>query len=168
MRSLVQYIFEEENITKIQDMTVIFKVLPEKITIALPANYSESDMQIYLDDICLDDFPGSNKESKKLLGKNVDNIQDAYFEYSKFTTTNKPEDTITLKWDPKYDTNNSEDKFVYYTIEELKYKLEFSEFNLKNVENIKEELMKIFSTFNSNETNEYPLDIELEDIEYDE
>lgn len=168
MRSLVQYIFEEENVIKVQDMTVIFKVLPDKVTIALPANYSESDMQIYLDDICLDDFPGSNKESKKLLGKNVDNIQDAYFEYNKFTTTDKPSDAVTLKWDPKYDANNSEDKFVYYTLEELKYKLEFSEFNLKNVENIKDELMKIFGTFNSNETNEYPLDIELENIEYDE
>ena len=75
---------------------------------------------------------------------------------------------MTLEWDPKYDANNTLDTFTYYTVEELKYILDFSEFNLKNVDNIEEELRKIFETFNSGETTDYPLQIELEDIKYNE
>jgi hypothetical protein len=52
----------------------------------------------------------------------------------------------------------------------LKYIIEFGEFNLKNIEdsNIKDELTKIFEVFNSSKTNQYPIEIELEDIEYAE
>ena len=48
--------------------------------------------------------------------------------------------------------------------------IEFGEFNLKNVDDtkIKDELVKIFETFNSSKTNQYPIEIELEDIEYAE
>ena len=75
---------------------------------------------------------------------------------------------MTLEWDPKYDANNTLDTFTYYTLHDLKYILDFSEFNLKNVDNVEEELRTIFETFNSGETTNYPLQIELEDIQYDE
>jgi hypothetical protein len=47
--------------------------------------------------------------------------------------------------------------------------MEFSEFNLKNVgeSDINKALEKIFESFNSNKTNEYPIEIELEEISYD-
>ena len=157
-----------DNITKVKNLIVTYKVVPDVVTIALPSNYSESDMQIYLDDKCLDEFPGSNNQSKKVLGNNIDEINDAYFEYKKFEASDKPSDKVTLEWDPKYDANNTLDTFTYYTVHELKYILDFSEFNLKNVDNVGEELRKIFETFNSGETTNYPLQIELEDIQYDE
>ena len=157
-----------DNITKVRNLIVTYKVVPDVVTIALPSNYSESDMQIYLDDKCLDAFPGSNDQSKKVLGNNIDEINDAYFEYKKFEASDKPSDKVTLKWDPKYDANNMLDTFTYYTVHDLKYILDFSEFNLKNVDNVGEELRKIFETFNSGETTNYPLQIELEDIKYDE
>lgn len=157
-----------DNITKVKNLIVTYKVVPDVVTIALPSNYSESDMQIYLDDKCLDDFPGSNDKSKEVLGNNIDEINDAYFEYKKFEASDKPSDKVTLEWDPKYDANNTLDTFTYYTLHDLKYILDFSEFNLKNVDNVEEELRKIFETFNSGETTNYPLQIELEDIQYDE
>lgn len=157
-----------DNVTKVKNLIVIYKVVPDVVTIALPSNYSESDMQIYLDDKCLDEFPGSNDQSKKVLGNNIDEINDAYFEYKKFEASDKPSDKVTLEWDPKYDANNTLDTFTYYTLHDLKYILDFSEFNLKNVDNVEEELRKIFETFNSGETTDYPLQIELEDIQYDE
>ena len=157
-----------DNITKVKKLIVTYKIVPDVVTIALPSNYSESDMQIYIDDKCLDDFPGSNDKSKEVLGNNIDEINDAYFEYKKFEASDKPSDKVTLEWDPKYDANNTLDTFTYYTLHDLKYILDFSEFNLKNVDNVEEELRKIFETFNSGETTNYPLQIELEDIQYDE
>ena len=157
-----------DNITKVKNLIVTYKIVPDVVTIALPSNYSESDMQIYLDDKCLDAFPGSNDKSKEVLGNNIDEINDAYFEYKKFEASDKPSDKVTLEWDPKYDANNTLDTFTYYTLHDLKYILDFSEFNLKNVDNVEEELRKIFETFNSGETTNYPLQIELEDIQYDE
>lgn len=157
-----------DNITKVKNLIVTYKVVPDVVTIVLPSNYSESDMQIYIDDKCLDDFPGSNDKSKEVLGNNIDEINDAYFAYKKFEASDKPSDKVTLEWDPKYDANNTLDTFTYYTLHDLKYILDFSEFNLKNVDNVEEELRKIFETFNSGETTNYPLQIELEDIQYDE
>ena len=157
-----------DKVTKVKNLIVTYKVVPDVVTIALPSNYSESDMQIYIDDKCLDDFPGSNDKSKEILGNNIDEINDAYFEYKKFEASDKPSDKVTLEWDPKYDANNTLDTFTYYTLHDLKYILDFSEFNLKNVDNVEEELRKIFETFNSGETTNYPLQIELEDIQYDE
>lgn len=169
MKGIVQFLLEAaDNVTKVKNLIVTYKVVPDVVTIALPSNYSESDMQVYLDDKCLDAFPGSNDKSKKVLGNNVDEINDAYFEYKRFEASDKPSDKVTLEWDPKYDANNTLDTFTYYTVEELKYILDFSEFNLKNVDNIEEELRKIFETFNSGETTNYPLQIELEDIKYNE
>ena len=157
-----------DNITKVKNLIVTYKIVPDVVTIALPSHYSESDMEIYLDDKCLDEFPGSNDQSKEVLGSNIDEINDAYFEYKKFEASDKPSDKVTLEWDPKYDANNTLDTFTYYTLHDLKYILDFSEFNLKNVDNVEEELRKIFETFNSGETTNYPLQIELEDIQYDE
>ena len=157
-----------DKVTKVRNLIVTYRVVPDVVTIALPSNYSESDMQIYIDDKCLDDFPGSNDKSKEVLGNNIDEINDAYFEYKKFEASDKPSDKVTLEWDPKYDANNTLDTFTYYTLHDLKYILDFSEFNLKNVDNVGEELRKIFETFNSGETTNYPLQIELEDIQYDE
>ncbi len=157
-----------DKVTKVRNLIVTYKVVPDVVTIALPSNYSEADMEVYLDDKCLDEFPGSNDQSKKVLGNNIDEINDAYFEYKKFEASDKPSDKVTLKWDPKYDANNTLDTFTYYTVYDLKYILDFSEFNLKNVDNVREELRKIFETFNSGKTTNYPLQIELEDIQYDE
>ena len=63
------------NITKVKHLVVTYKVVPDVVTIALPSNYSESDMQIYLDDKCLDELPGSNDQSKKVLGNNIKQIR---------------------------------------------------------------------------------------------
>jgi hypothetical protein len=77
---------------------------------------------------------------------------------------------VNLDWDTKYDENNKGDSYTYYKLNNLKYIIEFGEFNLKNVDDtkIKDELTKIFETFNSSKTNQYPIEIELEDIEYAE
>ena len=168
MKDIKTFITESMSALKLKNVRVIYRVIPDIFTVGVPNNYSESDMQVYLDDKCLDEFPGSNDQSKKVLGNNIDEINDAYFEYKRFEASDKPSDKVTLEWDPKYDANNTLDTFTYYTVEELKYILDFSEFNLKNVDNIEEGLRKIFETFNSGETTDYPLQIELADIQYNE
>lgn len=169
MKGIVQFLLEAtSDVNKVYKVKVIYKVSPDKFTVVVPKNYSESDMQVYLDDVCLNELPGSNDESKKVLGNNIDEIQDAYFEYSKYTASDKPTDNITLAWDPKYDANNSEEIFTYFTLEELKYIIEFGEFKLKNTDNIEKDLKEIFEAFNSVDEDRYPIQIELETIDYHE
>lgn len=168
MKDIITYISESLEALKIKNLRVIYRVIPDVFTVGVPNNYSESDMQIYLDDKCLDELPGSNDQSKKVLGNNIKLINDCHFEYDKYTASDRPSGTVNLDWDTKYDENNKGDSYTYYKLNNLKYIIEFGEFNLKNVDDtkIKDELVKIFETFNSSKTNQYPIEIELEDIEY--
>ena len=170
MKDISAFIKEAlDNVTKVTNMKVIYRVIPDVFTGGVPNNYSESDMQIYLDDKCLDELPGSNDQSEKTLGDNIKQISDCHFEYDRYTASDKPKGDVNMPWDPKYDENNQGDAYTYYTLKNLKYIMEFSEFNLKNVSetDINKNLEKIFETFNSSKTNEYPIEIELEEISYD-
>lgn len=169
MKSLSEYINESTNdVMKLTEVKVIYEVIPNSFSVGVPNNYSESDMQIYLDDKLLPELPGSNEVSKKVLGKNIKNINDAYFVYDRYTASSSPKGEVNLPWDEKYDENNQGDAYTYYTLKNLKYIIEFSEFNLKNIDEteINEELEKIFETLNSSKTNEYPIEIELEEVSY--
>lgn len=170
MIDLKKYITESFNVLKIKNLQVTYKVIPEVFTVGVPNSYSETDMQSYLDDKCLDELPGSNDQSKKVLGNNIKQLNDCHFEYEKYTSSDRPQSEVNLEWDAKYDENNTGDSYTYYKLSFLKYIMDFGEFNLKNVEdtNIKDELTKIFEVFNSSKTNQYPIEIELEDITYDE
>jgi hypothetical protein len=170
MKDIKTFITESMSALKLKNVRVIYRVIPDIFTVGVPNNYSESDMQIYLDDKCLDELPGSNDHSKKVLGNNIKQISDCHFEYDKYVASSKPSGEVNLEWDTKYDENNHGDSYTYYKLNNLKYIIEFGEFNLKNVDDtkIKDELTKIFETFNSSKTNQYPIEIELEDIEYAE
>ena len=96
MRKLRQYINEISNISTLKQH--IYDALEDKDTIEVknlvvtwitkdktyvesPEKYSESDLQIYLDDIMLDELPGGKTYAEKFFGKNADNIVDAYLAY---------------------------------------------------------------------------------------
>ena len=74
MKDIITYISESLEALKIKNLKVIYRVIPDIFTVGVPNNYSESDMQIYLDDKCLDELPGSNDQSKKVLGNNIKQI----------------------------------------------------------------------------------------------
>jgi hypothetical protein len=111
-------------------------------------------------------------ESKKVLGDNVKNISDAYFTYSGYVSSSTPPSVINIEWDSKYDDNNISEEYTYFTLKNVKYIMEFSEFNLLNLEDdstekIDEALAKIFESLQSNSINSYPIDIEYSSSKYE-
>ncbi len=163
---------EEQQVVKIKKLKVEYTTDPTSIVIVVPSNYGETDVQAYLDDVCLSTFPGMTDESKKVLGDNVKNISDAYFTYSGYVSVSTPPSVINIEWDSKYDDNNISEEYTYFTLKNVKYNMEFSEFNLSNLEDdstekIDEALAKIFESLQSNSINSYPIDIEYASSKYE-
>ena len=165
MKSLNRYILEAVDIYRLTEVVAKYFVSPDEIIIQAPETYSESDIQIYMDDLWLDDLPSNEKYSKKFFGVNSDSISDVYFEYDTFEHIDiEPHDYI--KWDSKYDTKNVSDdvKLEYFRIKNLKYIITFDRFDLTetNDDNVEEHLVKIFEVTSSNENNKYPIEIEFD------
>lgn len=157
----------EDSITKVESLKVIYNT-GKKITVKVPNIFSESDMQIYIDDKLLNDMPGSDENSKKVLGENIKNINDAYFTYNHFSASSSTSNGVDLDWDENYGADGNFDGFVYYTLDDLTYHIDFSSFNLSNVEdNVQEYLEKIFKSLESNNTNKYPIKIFFDSVEYE-
>ena len=165
MKSLVQYIKEEYESKTISNVKAVFTVSPEEFYINAPTTYSESDLQIYLVDRLLPELPSENKKYSNLLGKNVQNISDSYFEYDKFEHLTEDKDIeLNLEWDDEYDsTKNKEESLDTYKFTNLKYIIMFDEFELltedTNEEAIKKTIDEIFLKLDSSNINKYPIDI---------
>lgn len=175
MKNIYQYIKESifnesEDIVKISNLKVTYKINKQYLTVCVPDTYSESDMQIYLDDKLLDIMPGSSKYSIDILGENYKEISDAYFIYDSYSASDKSNETVDIEWDNEYDSSKINSGLAYYKLKDVKYCIEFSEFNLKNTDDldIHENLTKIFKTFESNSSNKYPIEIKFESVDYAE
>lgn len=163
---------ETEVVLKLKSLKITYVTVPENIVIAVPSNYAETDVQMYIDDICLKEFPGINEQSKKLLGDNIKHINDAYFTYSGYEASDNYQTSINIDWDEKYDDNNSSDEFSYFKLKNLKYIMEFSEFNIKDIadesnEGIESTIKQIFTTLESNSSNNYPIVIKYKSCEFE-
>lgn len=169
--SLKKYICEGEDITK--DNVEATWNGPSKLYVEAPITYSESDVQIYLDDMMLDKMPGSNNKSQALFGSNHNNIADVYFEYDSMVEAIGVKQKPDIEWDSRYDTNNVDDTTEMHIlcIENLRYIISFESFKLVNVsdDQVDFELIKIFNAANSSNTNVYPIKITFdnESLEYD-
>lgn len=170
MKTLTQFIKEsfikEENNEELSINNVIVRYdCPSILFIQVPLNYSESDIQIYLDDKLLNKLPGSLELSKKFFGKNSENITDVYFEYNSISQAMGKDQKVDLLWDEKYDNNvKDSSELVVYQISNLKYTIEFDKFsfiNNNNDTNVIEILKKILQTTVSNSINKYPIEISL-------
>lgn len=173
MKNIVRYIKESYEELVVNNLKVVYDVLPEEIYLTAPASYSESDIQIYLGDSFLSELPSENEKYSKAFGKNKKFINDAYFEYDKFEHINKDikDVDVDIEWDSSYDERTNNDELNLFKITNLKYIILFDQFVLMddkdNIENI---INKIFNNLNSNDLNKYPLEIKYnsELTEYDE
>lgn len=165
MKSLVQYIKEEYENKIILNLKAVFKVSPDNFYISAPSTYSESDLQIYLVDRLLPDLPSENQKYNYLLGKNVKNISDSYFEYDKFEhLTEKDDIKLDLEWDDEYDNSNSstEKEIDIYKFEHLRYIIMFDEFEYlddPDSSSVQSTIDKIFLKLDSSNINNYPIKI---------
>lgn len=172
MKTLEQFIKEslikeENDYTKeysIKNVVVRYDC-PANFFVQVPSSYSESDIQIYLDDILLNKLPGSMELAKNFFGKNSENIIDAYFEYDYITPAMGKDQKADLVWDEKYDSNVKDtSELTIYQISNLKYTIEFEKFLFSNTTdntNIREILENLLQTTVSNYINKYPIEISL-------
>ena len=162
MKSLIQFLLEAVDIYRLNEVIATYFVSPDEIILQAPETYSESDIQIYMDDLWLDKLPSGNDYSKKFFGINADSINDVHFEYDTFEHIDvEPKDYI--EWKSDYDIKNVSDdvKLNYFRIKNLKYIITFDRFDLTETtdDNVKENLIKIFDITSSNTTNKYPIEI---------
>lgn len=172
MKSLKQFIKEEYEANKVENLKLVFNVKPEEFYLNAPETYSESDIQIYIGDVLLKELPADNNKYSKLLGKNVENINDAYFEYDKFEHMQDSDvDEFNLEWDQYYDEKHNEDKLDVYKITNLRYVIMFDEFEiLDDTDDIRKTLDEVFHKLDSSNINKYPVEIEYDSkqLEYSE
>lgn len=166
MRSLQQFIKEAVEIYRLREVVATYFVQPNEIMLQAPETYNESDIQIYLDDKWLSDLPSSDDHSEDFFGVNKDSISDVHFEYDGFEhLENKP--STFIEWDSKYDskTSNEDIKLEYFKIKNLKYIITFDRFDMTNTndDNVKEKLIDIFKAAESNDANEFAIEIKFDE-----
>ena len=169
MKTLKQFIKEslikEENEEFSINNVVVRYDCPSSLFIQIPSKYSESDMQMYLDDELLEKLPGSSQLAKKFFGKNNENIIDAYFEYDSISQAMSKEQKADLVWDEKYDNSvKDSSELTIYQISNLKYIIEFEKFSFNNTiddTKVRETLENLLQTTVSNSINKYPIEISL-------
>ena len=171
MKSLKKYIYESVEEFRVNDLEVNYTVQPEEIILQAPEVFQESDIQQYMDDMWINSLPSGQDNSEKFFGKNNSNITDAHFEYDTFEHIDvEPKDYI--KWDSKYDDKKTGDdvKLEYFKIKNLNYIITFDKFDLVDVkeDEIDEKLKDIFRASESNDANDYPIEIKFDEdnIEY--
>lgn len=167
MKSLLSYILESVEIYRLNEVEVTYFVSPDEIILQAPETYSESDIQIYISDLWLQDLPSNEKYSKNLFGINHDSISDVHFEYDTFEHIDvEPKEYV--KWESKYDLKNSnldEVKLEYFRIKNLKYIITFDRFDMTdtNDDNVEEKLKDIFKASESNNDNKYAIEIHFDE-----
>ena len=166
MKRLKNYIYEAIEQFRVHNLEVNYIVEPEEIILQAPEVFQESDIQQYIDDMWLNELPSGKDNSEKFFGKNNSNITDAHFEYDTFEHMDiEPKDYI--EWDVKYaDNKNDNDvKLEYFRIQNLKYIITFDQFDLIDIEEdeVDERLKKVFRAAESNDENEYPIEIKFDE-----
>lgn len=171
MKRLKNYIVESVENYRLNSVIATYNVQPEEIILQAPETFQESDIQQYIDDMWLNALPSGQDYSEKFFGKNFENINDVHFEYDTFEHIDvEPKDYV--KWNSKFDVKKTKDdvKLDYFKIKNLKYFIEFDRFDMVGVtdDNVEEQLIKIFKATESNDENEYPIEIVFDEdnLEY--
>ena len=166
MKTFSKYINEDVDVYRLNEVKAVYDVDPQEMIIQAPETYQENDVHQYIDDKYLQELPSFTDYAEKLFGKNCDNISDAYFEYDTFEHLSvEPKDYI--EFETKLDSKNtSEDvKLDYFKLTNVRYIILFDRFDLIDVDDdtVKEKLVDIFVAAESNNENEWPIEIKFDE-----
>lgn len=171
LRDLIIEELEDGETTEIRNLEVIYTTKNGNLLIQVPDNYNEDNIQIYIDDTCMQNMPSNDKDAKELFGEeNAKNIIDAYFSYSNLTL---PEDSTIqpeLEWDKRYDNKSDKNaKLITYSLDELKYTITFERFVVRNHDDLEIDaiLEDLFKSTESNKIHPWAFEIILEKINYE-
>ena len=157
------YITEaDEDEVSVRDLVIKYSC-PKDVYVQVPEKYSESDVQIYLDDKLLPELPAETQEDA--LGKNYKEINDCYFEYEVMEPSSGTNQKADLEWDDNYDQSANGTNMVVQHIKNMKYVIKFERFYLNNIDNddaeIKDTIFKLFDGFVADTDDDLPFDITL-------
>lgn len=162
MKSLNKFINEAYNNYRLDEVKVVYDIITnskKELWLTAPSKFSESDIQLYIDDTLINQLPCGAKLSKEFFGKNCDNISDAYFQYESFEHIQENySGHIDIPWDDHYAKAENLD---YFKIKNMQFVIVFDRFDVLdgNDDNIKETLDNIFKRTESSNINNYPIDI---------
>lgn len=175
MKPLKTFILEELIEHNIKDLTVKYQVGEnDYLIVECPSSAQENDIVQYIDDVLLKEFPSSPENGERFFGDNMKLLNDAYFEYDKFEhIDNEHSDDyyIDIKFDERTFGRKvaKDDSLDIFKLTNIKYVLSFDEFNIQGeTDDIDEYLQQIFVATESNNDNEYPVELKLleKDIDY--
>ena len=141
----------------------------DDLYIQVPEKYSESDIQIYLDDTLLKDLPA--EACAEELGKNHKEITDCYFEYDIIEPTTSSAQKADIPWDTNYDSSLNDTALTIMHIKNLKYVIQFDHFYLSDIDDkdkVKDNIEDLFKGLGKDceENIPFKIDIISEDIEF--
>jgi len=167
MKTFKTFILEEYNKQTVLELKVTYSVA-DNFKINCPDQYQEDDIGQYLDDCTLSKMLSDPELSEKKFGDNAKYINDAYFEYDEFKKVNYKKENVDLEYkDENGPQAASDSKIVTFELTNLRYIIMFSRFKIMNAEKDIDDLLRdIFIAYESNDTNEYALDIEFQKLEY--
>lgn len=145
MKSFSQYIVEQfEKSILVRNLEVHY-FGPSKLYIEAPKNFSEDEMQNYLDDLLLEQLPAGN-DAEKYFGANKSNIIDVYIEYDSINEAMGEDQKADIEYSARDNSNNDSDELIVWCIENFIYTVSFDTFELTNVDSmyVDNELKKIF------------------------
>ena len=157
---------EEFNSYRCKNLKVYFDIKyndENVISFKIPETYSESDFQIYIQDLYLNDLPGNSFSTKEILKNNNSNLFDTNFEYDTYEKSDD-EPKNFIDWKDDYDDHiTNDDKFAYVKLENLQYIMHFDTFDLncESEEDIEDSLKTIFESMNIENDDKIPFDLIL-------
>lgn len=174
MKRIIDYIneallTEDFSSFTVKDLKVEYKCAystdSDYIDFYVPAAYSEDDFMVYLNDMFLNELPASEKFDEDNFGEtNASNIYDVYFTFDRYEKYTESKGDF-INWDAEKDSryNTERDDFCFVHIKGLKYHIAFDEFEFKDVDSTdkKKTITTVFSSFNANDNNKYPLHIKF-------
>lgn len=179
MKSLVQFLLESENqIIMVNDLKATWEISDSKgndVTIRVPQDYSDDDIQQYVNDLLLESMPSDDDLAKEYFGANADDIVDANIEYDEAKQTDDKDVTIDFdsSLDDKYKGN--EDDFKSIKLVGLRLVVMFDKLDVMNTseDTLSEDLLELFKRTESSDNVKYMngkimLKIEEKDLEFDE
>lgn len=173
MKRISKYLLEalgdSEDQTVIQNLEVKWNG-PNELLLQVPEAYSESDTQIYMDDIFLKDMP--IEQSEEALGKNFKELTDEYFEYESMDMTQGTMQKADILWDDHYDQSMNGTNMVVVRIRGLKYCVTFNQFtvekSMSDDEDMRDLLFNLFDGIGTENKTEIELVLNKENITWDE
>lgn len=127
--------------------------------LSIPEDYTDDDLNQYLQDVYMEYMPCDEDLSKKLFGSNADHIIDARFEYDSKEKVNDNSKHVTLEYDKSKDNadKGTDDNITKYVLKNLRLAVDWEYFDVANTsdDGLQDDIWEIFRRTQSSNNVKY-------------